>query len=56
MTEKQKNIAGKKKTAQKIIRWTKVMIILYCSVGIALYYLQEKLMFHPDVVSAEQVF
>ena len=41
----------KNKTArspkQKIVRWVKIIIIVYCSAGIALYYLQEKLLLHP---------
>jgi len=33
---------------QKLIfRWLKIIIILYCSIGIALFYLQEKFLFHP---------
>ena len=28
-------------------RLLKIIVIVYCSAGIALYYLQEKLMFHP---------
>ncbi len=47
MIEQQPNITGKKNIKKKIIGWSKVIIIFYCSVGIALYYLQEKLMFHP---------
>jgi uncharacterized protein len=32
---------------KKIIRWVKVVALLYGSIGIALYYLQEKFLFHP---------
>lgn len=32
---------------KKIFRWLKVIIIVYCIIGIALYYLQEKFLFHP---------
>lgn len=56
MAENQKNIADKKKIRKKIIGWGKVIIIIYCSVGIALYYLQEKLMFHPDPLPHDYVF
>lgn len=42
---------------QKIIfRWVKVIIILYCSIGIALYYLQEKFLFHPEKLSGAYVY
>jgi uncharacterized protein len=32
---------------KKIFRWLKVSVLLYCLIGIALYYLQEKFLFHP---------
>ncbi len=32
---------------QKIIRWVKVIVLLYCVLGIALYYLQNVFLFHP---------
>ncbi|HEY5463265.1 MAG TPA: alpha/beta fold hydrolase [Hanamia sp.] len=35
-------------TGRKIYRVTIVATLIYCSVGIALYHLQEKLMFHPE--------
>jgi alpha-beta hydrolase superfamily lysophospholipase len=41
---------------RKIFRWTKIIIIIYCSAGIALYYLQEKLMFHPAPLSPDYQF
>ncbi|MEO6219375.1 MAG: alpha/beta hydrolase [Ginsengibacter sp.] len=47
MTEDKKDIRGRKNINKKIISWGKVIIIIYCSAGIALYYLQERLMFHP---------
>ncbi len=31
----------------KIIRWLKIIILLYAAIGIALYYLQDKFIFHP---------
>jgi uncharacterized protein len=31
----------------RLFRWLKVFILIYCSIGIALYYLQEKFLFHP---------
>ncbi|MBE7173862.1 MAG: alpha/beta fold hydrolase [Williamsia sp.] len=33
--------------AKKIFRWTKVLIILYCIVGFAIYYFQDYFLFHP---------
>ncbi len=41
---------------RKIFRWSKVVIIVYCGVGIALYYLQEKLMFHPESLPYNYAF
>ncbi len=32
----------------KIIRWLKIIILLYAAIGIALYYLQDKFIFHPQ--------
>lgn len=56
MAENQKNIPDRKKLRKKIIAWGKLVIIIYCSVGIALYYLQEKFMFHPDPLPHDYVF
>lgn len=39
-----------------IFRWLKIIIILYCSIGIALYYLQERFLFHPQKLSGTHVF
>ena len=39
-----------------ILRWLKVFIILYCLIGIALYYLQELFLFHPEKLSAAYVY
>ena len=39
-----------------IFRWLKIIIILYCSIGIALYYLQEKFLFHPEKLSSAYVY
>ncbi len=35
---------------KKIFFWAKIIIILYCVVGIILYYFQEKMIFHPEVL------
>jgi alpha-beta hydrolase superfamily lysophospholipase len=45
-----------KKIRRQIFRWTKIIIIIYCCAGIALYYLQEKLMFHPVTLPRDHQF
>ena len=35
-------------TKKKIFRWLKVIIIIYCALGITGYYLQEKILLHPE--------
>jgi hypothetical protein len=41
---------SKMKTAfkTKLLRWLKIIIIIYCGIGIALYYLQLNFLFHPE--------
>lgn len=39
-----------------IFRWLKIIVMLYCAIGIALYYLQEKFLFHPEKLSAAYVY
>ncbi len=39
-----------------IFRWLKIIIIIYCGIGIALYYLQERFLFHPEKLSASYVY
>lgn len=41
---------------KRIFGWLKVIIILYCGIGIALYYLQEKFLFHPEKLSEAYVY
>ncbi len=41
---------------RKLFRWLKIIIIIYCSIGIALYYLQEKFLFHPEKLSRVYVY
>src|SRR6186713_2235744 len=36
---------------KKIFRWSKVLILLYCVVGIIVYYGQDRLIFHPQAVA-----
>ncbi len=33
---------------EKIFKWAKILIIIYCLTGIALYYSQDKILFHPE--------
>lgn len=33
-----------------LFRWIKIIVLLYASIGIALFYLQEKFLFHPTVI------
>ncbi len=41
---------------RKIVRGGKVFILIYCTIGIALYYLQEKFIFHPVKLSSDYLF
>ncbi len=41
---------------KRIYRWLKIIIIVYSSIGIALYYLQEKFLFHPEKLPADYKF
>ncbi|MEO6290786.1 MAG: alpha/beta fold hydrolase [Ginsengibacter sp.] len=56
MTEEQTNDPVKKNIKKKIFGWGKAVIIIYCSIGIALYYLQEKFMFHPVPLPPGYIF
>lgn len=38
---------------KKIFRWVKITVLLYAIIGIALYYLQEKFLFHPVALPRE---
>ena len=35
------------KNKKSFYRWLKIIVVVYCVIGIAFYYLQEKLLFHP---------
>lgn len=39
-----------------LIRWAKILVLLYCIVGIAWYYGQEKLLFHPVAVNKKTAY
>ncbi len=44
------------KNKKKIYRWLKVIIIVYCLIGIALFYLQDKLVFRPKPLPAGSAY
>jgi alpha-beta hydrolase superfamily lysophospholipase len=37
---------------KKIYRWISLLVMLYCLIGIGLYYFQDKIMFRPEVLAA----
>lgn len=39
-----------------LFRWLKIIVIAYSAIGIALYYLQEYFLFHPEKLSAGYVY
>ncbi|MFM6926440.1 MAG: alpha/beta hydrolase [Ferruginibacter sp.] len=41
---------------KRIYRWVKIIILLYCLIGIALFYLQERFLFHPEKLSNAYVY
>jgi len=41
---------------KKIFNWLKGIVIVYCLIGIALYYLQGFFLFHPEKLTADHVF
>jgi uncharacterized protein len=41
---------------KNIFRWAKVLILLYCTIGIAFYYLQDRLLFHPVPLTAQDKY
>ena len=41
---------------KKILRVIKIAVLIYCAVGIALFYLQEKLLFHPKPLKKDHQF
>jgi uncharacterized protein len=41
---------------KKIIRWVKIVVFLYAAIGIALFYLQEKFLFHPTKLASDYRF
>jgi uncharacterized protein len=41
---------------KKLLRWLKILLLLYCGIGIALYYFQEQLMFRPEALPKDHVY
>ncbi|GGB05684.1 alpha/beta fold hydrolase [Puia dinghuensis] len=41
---------------KKLFRWVKVAILVYCTIGIALYYSQEWLLFHPKPMERKAAY
>ena len=41
---------------KKIFRWLKVIALVYAVIGIALFYLQDRFLFHPQKLSSDHVF
>ena len=43
-------------TRRRIFRWVKVIIVVYSILGIALYYLQDTLLFHPEAIAKDKSY
>ncbi|WP_207492231.1 alpha/beta hydrolase [Aridibaculum aurantiacum] len=41
---------------KKFLRWAKIGLLVYCLVGVAVYHLQEKFLFHPKALAANAPF
>lgn len=41
---------------KRVFRWLKIILIIYCIIGIVLYYLQEKFLFHPTKLPRDYKF
>jgi pimeloyl-ACP methyl ester carboxylesterase len=41
---------------KKILRWVKVILIVYCLLGIAFYYLQDYILFHPVALNRDHKY
>jgi uncharacterized protein len=39
-----------------LFRWLKVIILVYCTIGFVIYYGQNKLLFHPEPVTADSTY
>ena len=38
---------------KKLVRWLKIIVLLYCLIGIALFYFQNHILFHPTVLARD---
>src|SRR4051794_7409704 len=43
-------------TRKKLFRWLKVVVIVYCCIGIAIYYLQDAFLLHPIKVPQNEQY
>lgn len=41
---------------KRIFKWLRIIILVYCLIGIALYYLQEYFLFHPEKLPRDHQF
>ena len=41
---------------RKWFKWVKILIIIYCVIGIVLYYLQDYILFHPQKLAQDYIF
>jgi uncharacterized protein len=39
-----------------IIRWIKIIVLLYCVAGLVLYYMQDKILFRPEALPADHAY
>ena len=49
-------IAMKKINKKKFWRWVKAIVFTYLALGVALYFLQEKFLFHPEKLAQDYRF
>lgn len=48
--------AMQKKTVRRILKWVKIAVVIYIICGFALYFLQEKFLFHPKALPPDHKF
>lgn len=41
---------------RRLFKWTKIIVIIYCGIGIGAYFLQEKFLFHPLALKDKAAF
>lgn len=47
---------GNRQTAKRVLRWIKIILFFYVVIGIALYFLQLKILLHPVVYQQDYVY